>query len=272
LSSDNTVVRVPPNVTIAEGNSATTFVASTSAVTGSTFATITASTGAGSKSAFLSVYPDPNAPPALASLTPNVSGTTGGGTIQVSLTLTATAPAGGAVVTLASSNTAAARVPASVTVPAGQAFATFNITTSAVAADTPVTITGTLGVSLSATITVLAPSGGTTAPVVDMALSGVPATIRRGDTFTATATVTNTGTASASGYSVLVSFSPADAMRLQSPTSSTQSVATVVANGSRAVSWQIKGNKAASASVTMTLRNASGATVKTVRQSITVTN
>jgi uncharacterized repeat protein (TIGR01451 family) len=98
---------------------------------------------------------------------------------------------------------------------------------------------------------------------VDIALSGVPSTVRRGQTFTATATVTNTGTASATGYSVLVSFSPADAMRLQSPSSSTQSVA---------VSWQIRGDKAEAASVTMTLRDASGATIKAVTKSITVTN
>jgi hypothetical protein len=265
-------VRVPASVTIAAGNSATTFVAATSAVLNPGGANITASSGASSKSVFVTVQPDPNAAAALASLTPNVSGVTGGNSLQVSLTLSAAAPAGGAVVTLASSNTAAARVPASVTVPAGQAFATFNVTTSPVAADTAVTITGTYGVSQSATITVLGTPGGGTPAAVDIALSGVPATIRRGQTFTATATVTNAGGASASGYSVTVSFSPADAMRLQSPTSATQSPGTIAAQSSKAISWQIRGDKAEAAAVTMTLRNASGATVKTVRQSITVTN
>ena len=272
LSSDNPVVRVPASVTIAAGNSATTFVASTSAVTNPTGATITASAGAGSKSVFLSVNPDPNAPPVLASLTPNVSGVTGGNSLQVSLTLSAAAPSGGAIVTLKSSNTSAAQVPASVTVPAGQGFATFNVTTSPVAADTQVTITGTYGASQSATITVLAASGGTGTPAVDIAMSGVPASVRRGQTFTATATVTNTGTASATGYKVVVSFSPADAMRLQSPTSATQTVATVPANGSKTVSWQIRGDNAEAASVTMTLRDPSGATVKSVKQAITLTN
>jgi len=272
LSSDNPVVRVPASVAIAAGNSATTFVASTSAVSNPSGATITASAGAGSKSVFLSVNPDPNAAAVLASLTPNVSGVTGGNSLQVSLTLSAAAPAGGAVVTLASSNTSAARVPASVTVPAGQGFAAFNVTTSPVAADTPVTITGTYGVSQSATVTVLAAPAGTTAPAVDIALSGVPATVPRGQTFTATATVSNTGTASAAGYSVAVSFSPADAMRLQSPTTTTQSVATIPVNSSKTVSWQIRGDKAEAASVTMTLRDPSGAAVKSVRQTITITN
>jgi hypothetical protein len=273
LSSDNPAVRVPASVTIVAGNSATTFIASTSAVTSFASASITASTAVGSKSVFLSVFPDPNAASALASLTSQVSGVAGGNTLQVSLTLSAAAPAGGAVVTLTSSNTAAARVPASLTVAAGQSFATFNVTTSAVAADTAVTITGTYGVSRSATITVLgAPAGGTSPAAVDLALSGVPATIRRGQTFTATATVSNAGGASASGYSVVVSFSPSGSMRLQSPSSASQSVVAVPAHGSKAVAWQLRADKAAAASVTMTLRDASGATVKTVRQSIAVTN
>jgi hypothetical protein len=272
LSSDNPAVRVPASVVIAAGNSATTFIASTNAVTDFNSASITASTAAGSKSVFLSVFPDPNAPPTLASLTPNVGGVNGGATLQVSLTLSAAAPAGGAVVRLTSSNTAAARVPASVTVPAGQAFATFNVTTSPVAADTAVTITGTYGLSRTATITVLGTPGGPGAAAVDIALSGVPATIRRGQTFTATATVTNGGSASASGYSVAVSVTPADAMKLQTPTNATQPVATVVSHGSQAVSWQIRGEKAKAATITMTLRDASGATIKTVQQAITVTN
>jgi hypothetical protein len=270
LSSDNPAVRVPASVTIAAGNSATTFVASTSAVVNPASANITASAGAGSKSAFLGLQPDPNAAGVLASLTPNVGGVTGGATLQVSLTLSAAAPAGGAVVTLSSSNPAAARVPASVTVPAGQGFATFTVTTSAVAADTSVTITGTYGVSQTATITVLAAPGGGTAPAVDIALSGVPATVRRGQTFTATATVTNSGTASASGYSVVLSVSPANAVKLQ--TSATQSVASIAAPGSRTVSWQIRGDKAEGAAVTMTLRDASGATIRTVSRAFTVTN
>jgi hypothetical protein len=273
LSSDNTAaVRVPASVAIAAGNSATTFVASTSSVINPGGANITASSGSSSKSVFLTVQPDPNAAAVLASLTPNVGGVTGGQSLQVSLTLSAAAPAGGAVVTLTSSNTAAAHVPASVTVGAGQSFATFIVATSAVTADAPVTITGTYGVSQTATITVLATPGGGTPAAVDLALSGVPATIRRGSTFTAKATVTNSGGASASGYSVVVSLSPSDAMRLQSPTSATQSLATIAANSSKSVSWQIRGDKAEAASITMTLRDANGATIKTIRQNIAVTN
>src|SRR6266446_5684162 len=52
------------------------------------------------------------------------------------VTLSGAAPAGGAQVALASSNTAAARVPASVTVAAGATSATFTVSTSAVTAST----------------------------------------------------------------------------------------------------------------------------------------
>jgi hypothetical protein len=65
-------------------------------------------------------------------------------------------------------------VPASVTVPAGQGFQGFTITTSPVTADTAVTITGTYGVSQTATITVLAGASNTglRSPTANAADSG----------------------------------------------------------------------------------------------------
>jgi hypothetical protein len=69
--------------------------------------------------------------------------------------LTAAAPAGGAVVALASSNPAVAAVPASVTVAAGASSASFSVTTSAVGVNTSVTLTGTYnGTSRAGTLTV----------------------------------------------------------------------------------------------------------------------
>jgi len=56
----------------------------------------------------------------------------GGTLVPATITLSAPAPAGGATVTLTSSNTSAATVPPSVTVPAGQTSANFNVTTLAV--------------------------------------------------------------------------------------------------------------------------------------------
>ena len=65
------------------------------------------------------------------------------------------APAGGIVVTLASSNTAAAPVPATVAIAAGKVSATFKVSHAKVAAPSTVAITATLGgATQTATLTV----------------------------------------------------------------------------------------------------------------------
>ena len=70
------------------------------------------------------------------------------------MTLSATAPAGGATVTLSSSNTAVATVPSSVTVPAGAASANFPASTAACTSGSA-TISGIYGgVTRSAGLTV----------------------------------------------------------------------------------------------------------------------
>jgi hypothetical protein len=80
---------------------------------------------------------------------------TGGNSSTGTITLSGPAPTGGLVVTLASNNTAAATVPASVTVPAGATGATFTISTKAVTASTGVLVSATGGgVTRSATLTV----------------------------------------------------------------------------------------------------------------------
>jgi predicted secreted protein len=84
--------------------------------------------------------------------------------------------------------------------------------------------------------------------------------------------VTNTGGAAATGFSVRVSFTPSSSLRLQSPTATSQSVPTVAPGGSQNVAWQLRTDNAGTATVTMTLRDAGGATVRTVSQSITITN
>ena len=76
----------------------------------------------------------------VASLTLNPTVVVGGASSQGTVTLSGPAPAGGATVTLTSSNTAAAQVPASVVVPAAASSATFTITTSSVSSSTSSTI------------------------------------------------------------------------------------------------------------------------------------
>ena len=76
----------------------------------------------------------------VASLTLSPTVVVGGTSSQGTVTLSGSAPTGGATVTLTSSNTAAAQVPASVVVPAAATSATFTITTSAVSSSTTSTI------------------------------------------------------------------------------------------------------------------------------------
>ena len=84
----------------------------------------------------------------------------GGGAVAAgTLTLAAPAPSGGVTVLLSSSDTAAATVPASLTVAAGQTSATFAVTTQPVTSTTAVTLSAaSSGLLLSALLTVQAPA------------------------------------------------------------------------------------------------------------------
>jgi PKD repeat protein len=79
----------------------------------------------------------------LSSVSVNPTSVSGGTSSTGTVTLSGTAPTGGANVSLTSSNTTAAQVPASVTVAAGATTATFTVTTNSVSSVTNVTITGT---------------------------------------------------------------------------------------------------------------------------------
>src|SRR5436190_1771704 len=96
--------------------------------------------------------------PALASITLNPGNLTGGANSTGTVTLSAAAPAGGAVVALKSSNTNAATVLPSVTVAAGAKSATFAVKTKTVTAVTQANITATsLGASRIVTLTLNPP-------------------------------------------------------------------------------------------------------------------
>ena len=132
----------------------------------------------------------------LSSLTLNPTTLTGGSNSTGTVTLSAAAPTGGAVVTL-SSNNAAATVPASVTVAAGASTATFTVTTSGVASATSASITGTYGTSASATLTINAATLST--------LTRTPTSVVGGNS--STGTVTLTGKAPASGAVITLTSS-----------------------------------------------------------------
>src|SRR5205823_6365255 len=92
--------------------------------------------------------------PALASMTVNPATLTGGANSTGTVTLSAAAPVGGAVVALTSSNITAATVPASVTVAAGASSPSFAVTPKAVTVVPQANITSTsVGASRVVTLT-----------------------------------------------------------------------------------------------------------------------
>lgn len=151
-SSTDTELVVPDSVTVAEGSTSATFVASTNALSSSQSATVTATLGSVFTTAAISLVA-PLAPTTLicypVSLGPYSS-------TNCTLTLNQAAPTGGSSVTV-SSSTVLVAVPASFTVAAGSTSATFTATTGALDTSQSATITATAGsVSQSATIGLVA--------------------------------------------------------------------------------------------------------------------
>ena len=137
----------------------------------------------------LGYNPAQTAQPNLSSLVLNPSSITGGQRATGTVTLTATAPSGGVVVTLSSANSAAS-VPSSVVIPATSLSANFTITTTAVTTTTVGNITATYsGASKSAILTVNPPAPGA---ISSLTLS--PSTIVGGSTATGTVTLTKAAT------------------------------------------------------------------------------
>jgi uncharacterized delta-60 repeat protein len=98
----------------------------------------------------------PNSPPVLSSLLFDPASVVGGTSSTAIVTLTAAAPAGGALVSLLD-NSQVTSVPASVTVPQGATTATFSVSTTPVGANTTATVTGSYnGVSRAGTLTITA--------------------------------------------------------------------------------------------------------------------
>jgi len=142
LASSSKSATVPASVTVAVGASMGQFTVKTTSVTATTSATITGTYLTSSQQASLTIQPLP----VLNSVTVNPSSVVGSSTTVVTGTITVSgpAPAGGLVVKLSSSNTAAATVPASVTIAAGNTSATFAVGHKKVTATKNVTITATL--------------------------------------------------------------------------------------------------------------------------------
>jgi len=153
LSSDTpAVATVPATVTVASGSSSVTFTVSTSAVTSASSATISATYAGAAQAAALQVTPG------LSSMSLTPTSIIGGSTVQGTVTLLGPAPATGAVINLSSDNTAAATVPASVTLAGGATSVTFTATTIAVSTTSTANISATYGgISQTTPLSVLSP-------------------------------------------------------------------------------------------------------------------
>jgi regulation of enolase protein 1 (concanavalin A-like superfamily) len=220
LNSSNTAVASPPSsVTVPASSTTATFTVTTASVTTATPVTITGTYSGSGASGTLTV--NPAVVVSVSSVSLNPSSVTGGASSQGTVTMSAAAPTGGAVVTLSSSNTTVASTQASVTVAAGSTSATFTITTTAVTTATPVTITGSYsGSSASATLTVN--------PSVAVAVSSValnPSSVTGGSS--SQGTVTLNAAAPTGGAVVTLSSS-------NTAVASTQSSVTVAAGSTTA--------------------------------------
>jgi uncharacterized protein (TIGR03437 family) len=205
LSSNSPVAGVPSAVTVQAGQSSATFPVATSTVTSSTTATVTAS-ASNSASATITVNPASGGGGGQSgtilglSITP--PSVTGGQGATGTVTMGAAAPSGGVQVSL-SSNSSAAGVPASVTIPPGQSSASFPVSTSTVTTSITATVTASASNTASATITVNPPAGGGGQSGTILGLSISPSSVTGGQG--ATGTVTMAAPAPAGGVQVSLS-------------------------------------------------------------------
>lgn len=175
-SNDTSVASVPTSVTVAAGSAFAAFQVTTKTVTNTTTVKISASQSGVTQqaSASLTVTPPPAPGPTLTSLTLNPGSEIGGSTSTGSVTLSGPAPSGGAVVSLSSSNSALAVVPANVTIPAGATGAVFAVNTSVVTVSSAISISATYaGVTQTSSLTVTAaPPSGTPAGTYTLTITG----------------------------------------------------------------------------------------------------
>ena len=156
--------------------------------------------------------PPPPPPPSpavtLSSLTLNPTTVVGGTQSSTgTVTLSGPAPAGGALVTLASNNSAAS-VPASVTISAGASSATFTVNTTPVTSSTSVTISASYGGATQSAGLTVTPAPTPLPTVASLTLN--PSTVV-GGVLSSTGTVSLSGPAPSSGAQVALASGSAAA-------------------------------------------------------------
>ena len=153
LSSSSAAFSLPATLAVPPGAMSAIVSAQAAVVSSSTPVTIMAKYNGGTQTAGITITPA--APlPTLSSVSVSPASVSGGSAATLNLTLSAAAPAGGAVVAIVS-NSAAFPLPANVVVLAGQKTASLTVTTSSVAAPASATVTAKYnGGTQTATVTV----------------------------------------------------------------------------------------------------------------------
>ena len=146
-------VTAPASVTVFAGKTVATFAITTSPVDRETTVAVTASTQGGSQKAARFTL----LPPVPKSLTLSSSSTVGGQTVRATVELTGTAAARGLNLQLISSNAAMASVPPTILISAGKRSGSFDVTTTRVSAETPVTISINSPERIGAALTIILP-------------------------------------------------------------------------------------------------------------------
>jgi hypothetical protein len=224
------VATMPSSVAVPAGATSATFTITTRPVSSqfnmNVFADLAGSPG---KSALLLITAGGSAPPTLSALSLSPTSVNGGASSTGTVTLTAAAPSGGAVVPL-SDNSSATTLPSTVTVAAGATSATFTVSTTSVTTTTTSTISASYGgVTRTAAMTVNAP--GTPAPAALSAVSVNPASVVGGSS--SQGTVTLTAAAPSGGFVVSLSdndaaaATPASVTVAQGATSATFTITTM---------------------------------------------
>lgn len=201
-SGQTTVATVPPIVTVAAGQTTAAFPINTKAVTQNAPVYVSATFGASTITNTL--VPEP----LLASVVLSPTWVTGGTSAAGYVFLNAYAPQGGIVANVSSSNTAAS-VPATVPISQGTYSATFTVSTTAVSANTSVTISASYaGAKAIATLGIRPPA------MASLVLN--PTQVKGGGS--TTGTITLTGPAPSGGATVTLSTSNTTAAPLQANT------------------------------------------------------
>ena len=211
LTSSSAAVKVPASGLVPAGMTNVAFAISGSSTTAVT-AQVSSAYNGSARTVPVSVVP--SAAPALSGVMCNPGTLSTPGTATCTVTLSAAAPVGGAVVTLSSSSSALLSVPTQVVVPAGSTSQVVSAAANRVTSNTSVTLTAAYGGATKMASIVLT---GTSGPVTLSAVTCNSATLAAPGGTNCTATLS--GPAPAEGIAISLSVSGPASTYVKTPSS-----------------------------------------------------